>query len=209
LYSSAFVLTNTSETQRTQRVTRTLVSIYLLCLLRNANAQTTFTIDFEELSRDTVLQEQYASKGVHFSTAQATAHVSITPAFPPPSGEMIGYAVGLVRIDLDQPTVAFGGRVAVDGFGATGTPAVSLSVLDSIGAVGGSGFSINGDGIWVDFSVNARSGFPFRAIEMKGYHTDNIEVGWVFDNLTFTSVPEPSSLVLTALAFALLAWRFR
>ncbi len=180
----------------------------VVCLLFSLSAmgQGSLVITFDELSRDEHLTEQYSSLGVHFVDLWGgQPYINITPAFPSPTGPLVGYAAQTVYIRFDRPVVSFTTSLAIDGFGASGQPGFEMSgIAEGATTAAGSLPSIE---TWYTVSVTAPPGTGFSELQMRGTMGAR-DIGWDFDNVRITFVPEPSVCALFILGLAPFAPRF-
>jgi hypothetical protein len=171
--------------------------------------QGSVVITFDDLSRDEHLTEQYSSLGVHFADlGGGQPGISVTPAFPSPTGSLVGFAYQRVSIRFDQPVASFTTSLAIDGFGASGQPGFEMAGIEGSIAVAVAGGSLPSIATWYTASVTAPPGAGFSELQMRGYMGGR-EIGWAFDDvrITFVPVPEPSAYALFFLGLALFAPR--
>jgi hypothetical protein len=110
---------------------------------------------------------------------------------------------------IDPETIAFAtpqGQVSIFASGGFSANSFRIDAFDAGGSLIGSGTGTSGVGAYVQLSVAAAG---IRSVVLTGTGAAPF---FVYDDLSFTSVPEPSSLALTGVALAGAAcrrWRRR
>jgi hypothetical protein len=186
-----------------------MLSSAIVCLwfASSAMGQDSVVITFDELSRDEHLTEQYSSLGVHFSDlGGGQPSITITPAFPSETGTLVGFAAQRVSIRFDRPVANFTTSLAIDGFGASGQPGFDMVGIEGGVVIAGAGGSLPSIATWYTESVTAPPGAGFSELQMRGYMGGR-DIGWAFDNVRISFVPEPSTYALLILGLAVFAPR--
>jgi hypothetical protein len=180
------------------------------CIFLSPGGAGALTIDFEGLADWLSLTDQYLGMGVVFSGAKViTAGISLNESeFPPHSGTNAAFDDGKpVTLTFSHPVASFGAYF-------TYLFPLTLSLYDSLGALGGrvdSAFACNlalsGDpGSTPAEFLALSSAAGFSRVVIEG---DPAGSSFIFDDVTVNAVCEPAGLLLLGGALCGLAGLFK
>ena len=166
-------------------------------------------IDFDGVPDQTVVNTLYSGQGITFARSDGDSipaydWVSISRITTSPNnviatieGDFIGGSAASVSLSLSAvfaaPTMEIGAFFGNDLLGFGGYSRTTLEIFDAANVSLGSVFVDTNDNTSVDQFIGLRSTVPFsRAV----FSNNGTTLAVVLDDVRFTSVPEPGSLLL-------------